>query len=135
MSGDLKQIAIAVVEHNDRLLVGRRPEGAVLAGMWEFPGGKVQPGETLEQGAVRECGEETGIEVTVVGRFPDCVHEYDYGTVHLHFFHCRPLSAEATNPRPPFCWVPRRELWRYEFPNANTEVLRMLSVTPAHRTR
>ncbi len=102
MSGDVKQIAIAVVEQDDRFLVGRRPDGTVLAGMWEFPGGKVRPGETPEQSAIRECREETGLDVTVVGNFPDCVHEYDHGTVHLHFLRCRPQDLKLAVPRAHF---------------------------------
>jgi mutator protein MutT len=135
MSGDVKQIAIAVVEHNDRFLIGRRPEGGLLAGMWEFPGGKVRPGETPEQCAVRECREETGLAVTVVGSFPDCVHEYDYGTVHLHFLHCTPQNLTSAVPRAPFCWVFRSDLPHFEFPAANSEVLRLLSVTTGDKDR
>jgi mutator protein MutT len=135
MSGAVKQIAIAVVEHDDRFLIGRRPEGAVLAGMWEFPGGKVRPGETPEQCALRECREETGLDVTVIGSFPDCIHEYDYGTVHLHFLRCRPHDSKPAVPRAPFCWVFRSQLPHYEFPTANLEVLRMLSVTTDDKDR
>ncbi len=135
MSGDVKQIAIAVVEQDDRFLVGRRPDGTVLAGMWEFPGGKIRPGETPEQCAVRECREETGLDVTVVGSFPDCVHAYDFGTVHLHFLHCRPHDLKLAVPCAPFCWVFRSDLPHYEFPAANAEVLRLLSVTTGHKDR
>ncbi|MDP6469251.1 MAG: NUDIX domain-containing protein, partial [Pirellulaceae bacterium] len=62
-------IAIAVVEHNGRFLVGMRPVETVLAGFSEFPGGKVEPNEVPAQAAVRECLEETGLEVEVSGAF------------------------------------------------------------------
>jgi 8-oxo-dGTP diphosphatase len=129
------QIAVAVVEENGRFLIGRRPKGGVLAGFWEFPGGKVEPGETPGECALRECFEEAGIEVALTGRLTDCVHIYDYGTVNLHFYHCRPTSNVGTTPRPPFCWVPRLELGGYQFPPANAEVLRLLGVTPAENRR
>ena len=58
-------IAIAVVEHEDRLLVGRRPAGVPLSGYCEFPGGKVKPNESSKEAAVRECLEETGLSVIV----------------------------------------------------------------------
>src|SRR5947209_7478611 len=64
------QIAIAVVEQDGRFLVGRRPAGVPLAGLSEFPGGKIEPQETAEAAAVRECFEETGIVVEVTGRYP-----------------------------------------------------------------
>ncbi len=53
------RIAIAVVEHDGNFLIGLRPSGAVLGGLWEFPGGKVEPDETPEAAAARECLEET----------------------------------------------------------------------------
>src|SRR4029079_19393384 len=55
-------IAIAIVEHSGSFLVGRRPEGAALAGLWEFPGGKIEPGETAEEAAGREWLVETGLD-------------------------------------------------------------------------
>jgi mutator protein MutT len=128
MSSNSKQIAVAIVEDNDRFLIGLRSKVGVLGGFWEFPGGKVQRGETFEQCAQRECCEETGIEVAVVNELSDCVHQYDYGTVHLHFYHCRPRNV-AAEPRSPFRWVRRAELGGYEFPPANAEVLRLLRVT------
>lgn len=119
------EIAIAIVEDEDRFLIGRRPSGAPLAGLWEFPGGKVQQGESRPAAAVRECLEESGIEVEVIDEFPSHTQNYDYGTVALSFFHCRPRSPDA-QPRSPFIWVSRRELDRYQFPAGNAGVLRRL---------
>jgi 8-oxo-dGTP diphosphatase len=135
MSSDSKQIAVAIVEDNDRFLIGLRPKVGFLAGFWEFPGGKVQLGETFEQCALRECYEETGIEVTVVNALPDCVHEYDYGAVHLHFYYCRPMHASTAEPHSPFRWVPRSQLGSFKFPPANADVLRLLGVTAAANPR
>ena len=56
-------VVAAMIEQNGRLLICRRPEGKALAGMWEFAGGKIEPGETPEQALVRECREELGITV------------------------------------------------------------------------
>jgi mutator protein MutT len=115
-------IAIAVVEHADRFLVGQRPPGVPLAGLWEFPGGKVEPNETIEQAAVRECLEETGLEVTVGSEYPTIHHEYAHGRVELHFLHCQPQDASQAI-RPPYRWMERAQLAQLEFPEANAELL------------
>jgi len=120
-----KLIAIAVVEHAGQYLIGRRPEGVPLAGLWEFPGGKVEPGEGAATAAVRECAEEAGLTVEAVGEYPAHEETYAHGTVHLRFFACR-LIDELTEPREPFRWVRRTELGQYEFPNGNQGLLRLL---------
>ncbi|MEX2140555.1 MAG: (deoxy)nucleoside triphosphate pyrophosphohydrolase [Pirellulales bacterium] len=122
-------ISIAVVEHDGRILVGRRPPGAVLAGLWEFPGGKVHHRETPAHAAIRECHEEAGIEVEVIGLYDERLYEYDHALVHLRYFACRPLDS-SQQPRPPFRWVDRQHLSRYQFPPANEELLRRLVQTP-----
>lgn len=118
-------IAIAVVERNGFFLVGRRPEGAALAGFWEFPGGKVEAGESPEEAAVRECREETGVEVEVVGEYPSHTQHYEHGVVHLRFFTCRPRDP-AQAPREPFQWAPRTTLAAFEFPVGNRRLLDLL---------
>jgi mutator protein MutT len=118
-------IAVAVVEHDDRFLVGLRPAGVPLAGLWEFPGGKVEPGEELDEAAARECLEETGVAVEVRSAYPDQVHEYAGGSVHLHFFDCRPVDP-GTHPRSPFRWVRREELGDLRFPEGNGALLQLL---------
>jgi 8-oxo-dGTP diphosphatase len=121
-----KSIAIAVVEQQGRFLIGQRgPEGP-LPGLWEFPGGKVEPGETPEQAAVRECREETGLAVAVVGLLDRILYSYPHGDVELHFFACRPIAADQP-PAARFRWVPAEELTRYEFPAANAELVKRLA--------
>jgi mutator protein MutT len=118
-------IAVAVVEHDGCFLVGQRPHGVPLAGLWEFPGGKQEPGETAEQAAVRECLEEAGLAVRVLAAYPVHQQQYDHGCVRLNFFACRP-NDPAVSPRAPFRWVPRRELHRLEFPSGNRGLLDIL---------
>ena len=123
-------IAIAVVEHQEKFLIGRRPEGVPLAGLWEFPGGKVESGETAEEAARRECFEEAGLDVEVLSEYPPHVQDYDHGRVELRFFACRPVKSEQT-PNAPFQWVPRAELSNYEFPEGNRQLLELLSKSTA----
>jgi len=126
MSEQSVLIAIAVVEDNGNFLIGQRPNGVPLAGLWEFPGGKVEANESAENAARRECLEETSVEIEVVGEYPTRVQEYAHGRVELRFFACRPTN-EAQLPCLPFCWVPRNELSRYEFPEGNRELLKILT--------
>lgn len=119
------QIAIAVVERNGQFLVGQRPAGKPLAGYAEFPGGRVESGETPEQAAVRECFEETGLNVFVLRGYDECRHDYAHDSVHLHFFACRTVGS-AVKPRGPFRWVSRADLSTLDFPAANRELLSLL---------
>ncbi len=118
-------IAIAVVEQDGHFLIGRRRADAVLGGMWEFPGGKVGLGEPLEGAAVRECLEETGLEINVSGLHATVIHHYPHGALELHFFACAPVDP-AQPPRAPFRWIARDELGRLRFPEANTAIIKRL---------
>lgn len=120
-------IAVAVVEHAGRFLVGPRRPGVPLAGYWEFPGGKVRPGETPAQAAARECLEETGLAVAVGKPYPPVVQQYDHDRLRLSFYACRPLAPEQP-PREPFRWVRAAELARHRFLEANAGLIALLGI-------
>lgn len=120
------RIAIAVVEHDGRFLIGQRPDGVPLAGLWEFPGGKIEAGETADEAAVRECREEAGLVVQPLFHYPAVDHEYSHGAVALEFIGCGLVNREQPEPLPPFRWVERGELAQYEFPQANRALIRQL---------
>jgi 8-oxo-dGTP diphosphatase len=123
-----KQIAIAVVERSDCFLIGQRPSGVPLAGLWEFPGGKLEPGESPEQAAERECVEETGLIVHAQETYLVHKEEYPHGAVELHFVNCHPAAQENREPKLPFRWTPRHELTNYEFPSGNRKLLELLAI-------
>ena len=120
-----KQIGVAVIWNDERqiLIDRRRPEG-LLGGLWEFPGGKIEPGETVEACVRREIQEELGIEVTVGDRLITVEHAYTHFRVTLYVHHCQYVSGE---PRPIECdeirWVSVDELDEYPFPKANTRII------------
>jgi mutator protein MutT len=120
------RIAIAVVEHNDLFLIGQRPEGVAMAGLWEFPGGKVEDGETPAEAAQRECLEETGLAVQVDGEYASAEHSLGETLLKLHYFACS-LCDETSELKPPFRWIPRATLKDYAFPPANARLLERLS--------
>ena len=119
-------VAIAVVEHDGHFLVGQRPEGVPLSGLWEFPGGKLEPGETAEAAAARECFEETGIKVEPLFRYPTQVHNYNHDCVQLFFIACRPVSPDAVATAVRFQWISRNKLSQLAFPAGNRGVLQIL---------
>jgi mutator protein MutT len=120
------EIAIGVVEHAGRFLIGLRPAGVPLAGYWEFPGGKIESGESAQPAAVRECLEETGLAVRVVGEYPSALHRYDHGDVRLRFFACQVVDMPRALPER-FRWIARAELNSYQFPPANAGLMQLLS--------
>ncbi len=120
------EIAMAVVHRDGAFLIGLRAEGAPLAGYWEFPGGKVRAGETAEEAAVRECLEETGLEVRITGSYPSTRHDYAHANVALWFFAAAPCKQQKPLPDR-FRWVPASELSNYQFPPANARLLERLA--------
>ncbi len=103
------------------VLVTRRPADTVLGGYWEFPGGKVEAGETPQACLVREFREEVGLSVTVGEALPTVEHAYPHGRVVLHAFWCAavdgqmPRNLQVAEHR----WVPTGELSTLRFPPAN----------------
>jgi mutator protein MutT len=121
-SNQPSRIAIAVVQWQERFLVGRRPSGVPLAGYWEFPGGKLEAGESPAEAAVRECWEETGIPVMVVGQYlTERVH-YPHGELVLEFLACVPVTTDRP-PHAPYQWVERAALKKLLFPDGNRRLL------------
>ena len=127
---------MAVVYCDGQYLIGRRPSHVRQGGLWEFPGGKILPGETVEQAAMRECREETDLTVQALDCLRVVEQLYDGGAdgsdqhppyaVKISFIACRPVSLSA-EPKSPFRWVAANELADYPFPAANTEIIRQLA--------
>ncbi len=120
------EIAVAIVRLQDAVLMGPRPEGKVLAGYWEFPGGKIQAGESPARAATRECLEETGLRIQTHELLAVVDHRYDHGMLRLHFVDASPIDPDSP-PQLPFRWIPTESLGDYRFPPANAEVLRILN--------
>ena len=119
-------VTAAVVEHDGAFLVTRRPRGVHLAGSWEFPGGKCEPGETHEMCLRREMDEELGVGVHVGTKVFQISHHYPERIVELHFFECELVGEPAPRLGQEMQWVTRDRLGTLEFPPADAELIRML---------
>ena len=119
-------VAAAVILDGDRILSCQRSYGEFKDG-WEFPGGKIEPGETAEQAVVRELHEELG--VTIDGLEYLCTAEYDYETFHLSMqcFLCK-ITAGVIEERvhENMAWLDRAHLWDVDWLPADVEVVKCL---------
>jgi mutator protein MutT len=119
-------VAAAIVERAGTFLVTRRPKGVHLEGLWEFPGGKCEPGESHEACLRRELREELGSDLRVLGEIFRVSHSYADRVVELHFFRCDMLEE----PRPligqDIRWVTGEQLLELEFPPADSELIELL---------
>jgi mutator protein MutT len=121
-------VAAALVFRDGKLLITQRYANSHLGGLWEFPGGKREHGESFEDCLARELREELGIDVEVGQLIESLNHDYPEKSVHLRFFKCRWLKHEP-HPLgcPAFAWITPGDLGNYEFPAADARLLKMLS--------
>jgi mutator protein MutT len=121
------EVSAALIFRAGKLLITQRHANSHLGGLWEFPGGKREAGETFEQCLVREIREELGVEIAVGELFEEVAHRYPEKSVHLKFFVCRLVAGE---PQPLDCaavkWVAKAELAGFEFPAADAQLLEKL---------
>ncbi|MGI9407057.1 MAG: 8-oxo-dGTP diphosphatase MutT [Hyphomicrobiaceae bacterium] len=130
MSRDiLLVVACALVDDDGRVMLAKRPEGRSMAGLWEFPGGKVDPGEAPEAALIRELNEELGIDVTEACLAPFTFASHTYPEFHLlmPLYVCRRWEGEI-EPREgqEFAWVRPNRMKKYEMPPADLPLVAML---------
>jgi 8-oxo-dGTP diphosphatase len=119
-------VTAAIVERAGRFLLTRRLKGTHLAGTWEFPGGKCEPGETLESCLARELAEELAVTAVVGGPVLVTRHAYPERTVELHFFEVTVLGDPAPQLGQEMCWATREDLRSLSFPDADRAVIDLL---------
>ena len=120
-------VVAAAIKKNGRYLLGKRPPNGMLGGLWEFPGGKVEPGETHQEALRREIREELGGEVKVGEHVITVDHAYTHLTVTIHLYRCEWLSGKPqTLYHETLKWAPRSQFDQYAFPKANLMFLDLL---------
>ncbi len=125
-----KTIGVAVIwNQKGEIIIDRRPPKGIMGGLWEFPGGKIELGETVEECIKREIEEELGIEIEVGSHLITIDHIYTHLHVTLIVHHCRHLSGI---PQPLECdeirAVSLDELEEFDFPEANQKIIAALKV-------
>ena len=125
----MKQIhvAVGVIIRGDEIFIAKRGETGHQAGKWEFPGGKVESGETTELALARELKEEIGIHVTACQPFMEIRHEYPDKHVFLDIWTVTAFTGTPHGAEGQSChWVKTSELSNYEFPEANIAIINAL---------
>lgn len=131
----MEEIVIALIRKQDgSYLITRRFENVHQGGLWEFPGGKIEEGETLEEAAKREVMEELGIEIELGDQLESIEHTYSDKTVRLHPIFAKMVALAKPVPLgcEEFTWVPPEKLYWYDFPAANSSLIRKLTPEGVH---
>ena len=123
----MTEVVAALIWDENRFMICQRPAHKARGSLWEFVGGKVEPGESKEEALVRECREELGVTVDVGEIFMEVTHQYPDITVHLTLFSASiregvPQKLEHQDIR----WITAEEIGRYAFCPADTEILEKL---------
>ena len=120
-------VVAAVLEEHGRICITTRPEGTHLAGYWEFPGGKVEPGEDPTEALIRELREELAVEIEVGPLLHRSNFSYPDRRVELSFYASRPKGVPTPQQGQELRWVKRDELTTLSFPPADKELIRKLA--------
>lgn len=121
------EVVAALIWDNNKFMICQRPANKARALLWEFVGGKVEPGETKEQALIRECQEELDITLSVGDVFMDVIHEYPDITVHLTLFNATiqegvPKKLEHND----IIWITAKEISNFNFCPADEEILKKI---------
>lgn len=121
------EVVAALIWYNDKFMICQRPAHKARALLWEFVGGKVEPGETKEQALIRECREELAVSLSVGDVFMDVIHEYPDITVHLTLFNATiaegvPQKLEHNDIK----WIAPAEISNYTLCPADEEILKKI---------
>ena len=124
----MTEVVAALIWDKDKFMICQRPAHKARGLLWEFVGGKIEPGETKEQALIRECQEELAVALSVGDVFMDVVHEYSDLTVHLTLFNATvaggvPQKLEHNDIK----WITPSEIRNYEFCPADEEILKKIT--------
>ena len=120
----ITEVVAALIWDGDKFMICQRPAHKARGLLWEFVGGKLEPGETKEQALIRECQEELAVTLSVGDVFMDVVHEYPDITVHLTIFNATIAEGEPQKlEHNDIKWITPSEITNYDFCPADEEIL------------
>ncbi len=118
------EVTAAIMVKDGRFLICQRPEGKTCGLLWEFPGGKIEPGETGEQCIAREIQEELGVTIRVVRKFHQVDYAYPDRAIRLHFYIAEIISGQLTRKEHnALAWITKEEISNYSFCPADAKML------------
>lgn len=119
------EVTAAIIKQGSQILICQRPKGKSCEFLWEFPGGKIEEGETGEQCIIRECQEELGITLRVLRELTDLRYDYPNRAVHLHFYVTEILTGAPTlKEHNDLAWIAPDEVALYQFCPADAIMLK-----------
>jgi len=128
----MQTVVAAVIIQDGRVFCAKRPMDKILGGLWEFPGGKVEPGESFEEALIREIEEELGIVITVDRPLLRVIHEYPSHVVHLHSYLCHWVGGDITlHVHTDAKWVTPKELKELEWVAGDDPIIEFLQKNEA----
>lgn len=124
----VKKVAAGIISHKGKFLIAQRKHGKTCEYLWEFPGGKLETGETMQQCLKRELMEELHLEIEVSKYFMTSTYAYDFGTIELHayFATCTQEDLSFHPDHEQARWVSLHEMSDYAFPPADKPILEAL---------
>lgn len=124
----MKEVTAAIIREGDKILICQRGKDDELPMLWEFPGGKLEAGETLEQCIVREIMEELSLEIKVIDVFAKTIYRFNQKEIHFTFFNARIVAGEMTlNVHNDARWVSAKEMKNYDFMPADVDIAQRVS--------
>ena len=125
---NITEVVAALIWDKDKFMICQRPAHKARGLLWEFVGGKLEPGETKEQALIRECQEELAVTLSIGDVFMDVVHEYPDLTVHLTLFNAAILEGIPKKLKHnDIKWITPSEISNYEFCPADVEILKKIT--------
>ncbi len=123
---EITVVAAIIFNTENKILITKRPVGLHLAGLWEFPGGKVEEGEVHKEALTREIKEETNLDITVGDLYWKEIVDYSKKRVHLFFYFCSLNGNSQTiicNEIEDYRWLKKKDLKLYDFPEADLNLI------------
>lgn len=119
----MKDVVAGIVIYEDKILIARRAKGEKMEGKWEFPGGKIEKGETPEEALIREFKEELSVDIDVEDFFCESIYKYEFGAIRLLAYRCKSKNKEfKLSVHSEINWVEPKDILQYDLAPADIPI-------------